>query len=69
MKDPDAAYNSLSEVKLGEEPQGVSHEERESIYALRRDEAEAFAKKWLRYGEYAELEFDTETGTCVVIKR
>ncbi len=33
-----------------------------------REEMEKFAKKYLTYSEYIDVEFDTEKGTAVAVK-
>lgn len=33
------------------------------------EEAKAFAEKFLEYGEYITVAFDTELGTCVGVER
>jgi hypothetical protein len=33
------------------------------------EELERFTEKWLEYGEYIEVEFDTEEGTATVVEK
>ena len=69
MKDPDgpsdcitdAARDSLAAIE------GISDSEREALLETREQELTDFAGKWLRYGEYVNLEFDTEAGTVTVL--
>jgi hypothetical protein len=68
MKDPDGLHTSLEDAVFGAMPEGLPKEEQEMLMESRREKARKFAGKWLEYGEYVELEFDTEAGTCVVVE-
>ncbi len=71
MKDPDGVYDSLDEAakEAADAVQGIDDDERESVQEMKREKLAEFAGKWLEYGEYAEIEFDTEAGTAVLVKR
>ena len=64
FKDPDILYDSGIEEKVRDSlPEGLSKEEREeSVRALITD-------LWMEYGEYLEVEFDTEARTARVVGR
>jgi len=36
---------------------------------LDAEKAKEFAEKWIEYGEYIDIEFDTAKGTATVVKR
>jgi hypothetical protein len=53
FKGPDSLHDALGRANLSEE-------EREEMYDA--------ASEWLTYGEYIDVEIDTELDTCTVIK-
>jgi len=71
MKDPDGVYDSLDEAaeQAAQSVEGIDDDEREAIGQLKREKLKEFTGKWLEYGEYAEIEFDTEAGTAVRIPK
>jgi hypothetical protein len=73
LKDPDGFYEGIDlatfeSVKshLGEDPDS---EVEEAVSKVARKKIESFIKKWVEYGEYIDIEFDTDTGTAVVVER
>lgn len=68
LKDPDGLHTSLEDCDFGGTPSDLSPEEQEAVTAMRADKAREFASTWLEYGEYVQLEFDTDAGTCTVVK-
>jgi hypothetical protein len=70
MKDPDGVYDSLADAaKESVKDAKVEDEnEREALREYRAQKIRDFAGQWLEYGEYAEIEFDTEAGTAVLVK-
>jgi hypothetical protein len=68
LKDTDGLHCSLEHEELGPVPGGLARDELETLLEMRREKARAFATKWLEYGEYVVLEFDTEANTCAVVK-
>lgn len=43
------------------------HRSLEGLSEEDKEEAEAFAQKYMQYGEYLRVEFDTENATAVVL--
>lgn len=70
MKDPDSAYDAIRDAaKESVKETGLPEDEQEAVLEKRIEKLTAFADQWMEYGEYILLEFDTDAGTCVVIKR
>jgi len=71
MKDPEGAYDSIQDEakKMVAAIEGITEDEREPIEESRADMLKAFASRWMTYGEYITVEFDTEAGTATVIER
>ena len=71
MKDPDGAYDSIQDEakKMVAAIEGITEAEREPIQESRTDMLRDFAGRWMEYGEYLTVEFDTEAGTATVIER
>ena len=73
FKDPNALFHAIDEQLSYEEP---TDEELaaydgydDMLAAWREDKAEElkeFVSKWVQYGEYVSIEFDTEKGTAEV---
>lgn len=69
LKDPDTMHDAVDRavVKL-DRPDGVSQPEWEDICEGRAGAAKSvISEKWMEYGEYLVVEFDTEAGTATVI--
>lgn len=71
FKDPDALSEALEAVRdeIRSSMEVLDSEEAEAIARLRSERMHEFASKWLKYGEYVTLEFDTGAGTCVVVRK
>lgn len=69
FKDPDGPLDCIEDAAKGWAAtiEGLSDKERKSIAESRQDYLNDFAGKWLRYGEYVTIEFDTDAGTAVVV--
>jgi hypothetical protein len=70
MKDPDGPYDSirLAATESVKAMKGLSDEEKEDLAESRVLELQEFAGQWIKYGEYANIEFDTEKGTATLLK-
>lgn len=71
MKDPDGPYESIDdavEQLMKEQPPG-EFDDADAIRKQRRRKLDSFTAKWLQYGEYVTLEFDTDTNTCTVVQQ
>lgn len=67
FKDPDVVYDAITDAAKESIPDCITDEEREALAELRRDELSEFTSKWVRYGEYITLEFDSEAKTATVV--
>lgn len=68
LKDPDGFYEGIrdaAESSLKKE-KGLSAEERESLIESRVEKIGESLKKWVEYGEYVDIEFDTDAMTATV---
>jgi hypothetical protein len=70
MKDPDALYESAKDAAeaYAQSIEGLGDDEREALRELRLEKLTDFASEYMRYGEYIDVEFDTEAGTATVLK-
>lgn len=68
MKDPDAGYEDIEEyVRESLAASGLSRKEMDAVEEVRKEEIREKLSKWLKYGEYLEVEFDLADGTATVI--
>jgi hypothetical protein len=68
IKDPDVFSDAVDEaVKKDVASLGLSTEEAESVAELRAEKVNDFMSRWVEYGEYIRVEFDTDAGTAVVV--
>lgn len=69
FKDPDGVYDSIDEeaTKSISDVVFLDDEEREAMIQGRRESLQKFSSKWVKYGEYILIEFDTETGEASVL--
>lgn len=69
MKDPDSLGDAVKEA--AEEQlatiEGIDADEKESLIEGRAAKLSDFACKWMEYGEYITVEFDTDAGTATVV--
>jgi len=71
MKDPDTAYDAVEDA-VKESVANLNHlteSEKEAIIGVRQKEIWDKVGQWFEYGEYLTVEVDTETNTCVVVKK
>lgn len=78
LKDPDGIYDSISEATNDaledESPPramdgSIDEYEAEQRFERTRDKIEDFCDKWVEYGDYVYVEFDTETRTARVLTK
>lgn len=71
LKDPDGFYEAIRDAAVASLAAiaGISDEERETLEENRQGEISESLSKWVEYGEYIRLEFDTEAQTATVIKQ
>lgn len=71
LKDPDTMQDAvLEQAKMdSRDVPGLSDHEREVLAESRAETTcEVISHKWMEYGEYLVVEFDTEAMTAVVIE-
>lgn len=69
IKDPDVLQESIDEAVDAVEMPGLSQEEADAAREVRKEQYRDIADKWFEYGEYVELEMDTDAKTMVVVPR
>ncbi len=70
MKDPDTLNDAIEDaVKQSMTENGLDHVEQEALLEIRKEKIYSQCSKWFRYGEYLEVEIDTDAGTCVVVQQ
>ena len=69
MKSPDAVYESIKEAVKGSVAtiEGLEDFELEEMEESRTKSVGEKLSKWIEYGEYITVEFDTETGEAIVV--
>ncbi|NJN96358.1 MAG: hypothetical protein HC875_20700 [Anaerolineales bacterium] len=69
MKDPDGVYEGIQEaVEEDMKLLNLPPDEIEEIKELRNEKAYEICSKWFKYGEYLNIEVDTEEGTIRVLQ-
>ena len=79
FKDPDTLYECVNEEAkrlvnymediISTKEMGFTDEEKEILADARATEMAIFAKQWMEFGEYITIEFDTKTGTAIVVPK
>jgi len=68
MKDTDVLYDAIEDaVRIELAESGLDEEEQEAIQEIRREKYGNVASKWFRYGEYLDVEIDTDAQTIKVL--
>ena len=67
FKTPDVLENTISDIVKHDTYHIRDLDEREATKEVITSQLTKFAQKWVRYGEYITVEFDTEKGTCKVL--
>lgn len=71
MKTPDAMADTICEAALNEmnfeSPDEMEYEDRET-YDNMIEAQENILRQWFRWGEYLDIQFDTEAKTAIVMK-
>jgi hypothetical protein len=70
MKDPDGPCDSIQDAagRSIAAIEGLDNDERAELQETREASLRQFASRWMRYGEYVTIEFDTEAQTAVVVE-
>lgn len=71
LKDSDGFYESVQEAakQAASKIVGLENDERKYIEERRAETINGFLNKWVEYGEYVTLEFDTDANTATVVFR
>jgi hypothetical protein len=69
MKHPDAVQDAILDAVEQTRPEDISDEEWGEMQTTRRDAVSRILEKWVEYGEYITVEFDTEAKTATVVPR
>ena len=72
MKDPDVLHDAVAEAVEADVKQvpGLTDQERDELAESRREKVrQRIVDRWMKWGEYLEVEFDTEAGTATVVER
>lgn len=68
MKDPDRLQDAIEDaVKAEVGALALANDEAAALCELRAEKAAKVAAAWFEYGEYLEVEIDTNAETCVVV--
>lgn len=69
FKDPDRMHDGVEDaVRALQKPEGISNTEWANLKGTRMEDAAAhITDKWMEYGEYLDVEFDTDAGTATVL--
>jgi len=69
MKDPDTMYDAVrASVEREVEAMGLPEDEAEALAEMKAEKIRGKMSKWFKYGEYLEVECDTEAMTARVIE-
>lgn len=69
MKDPDTMYDAVQDaVEKDVKAMGLPADEAKSLIEVRTEKVRAKMAHWFEYGEYLDVEFDTEAMTATVLK-
>jgi hypothetical protein len=70
MKDPDALFDCAKQeaAEQVESMDRLDADEKEALIESRTEKLSSFARNWLKYGECAVIEFDTEANTATLIR-
>ena len=68
FKDPDALSDMIDDaVEKEVSALNLSTEEAEEVENIRRQKVSDKLSRWVEYGEYIRIEFDTDAGTASVL--
>lgn len=70
MKDPDVLLDAIVDaVRRDVGKLGLDAEESSALIELRVAHVSGICKKWFRYGEYLDVQVDTDAKTCTVMEQ
>ena len=70
FKDPDAVYEAVDEAVRKEVKaiKDIDEYEREGLIEKRSEQVRKKLSKWFEFGEYVEVEIDTDADTATVLR-
>ncbi len=70
FKCPDAVSDAVDDAMRGAATglEGLTTYERTAVLEVRRATVAGIVERWFRYGEYADIEIDTEADTATVVR-
>jgi hypothetical protein len=69
FKDPDTVHDCVRDAVNASVGDIASKRERDAVIDVRVDEAMEAIGHWVEYGDYIDVEFDTEAMTATVVPR
>lgn len=70
IKDPDVFADAVQEAVTSEvKALGLDDDEAEAVIERRTEKVNDILERWVEYGEYIRVEFDTEAKTATVVPR
>ena len=72
LKDPDGFYDGISDAvrdSMAEFGGKLTESEKDDVANRRRKEANEALRRWVEFGEYVSIEFDTQAKTATVLER
>ena len=67
FKDPDAVYDQVHEAVVDSvRDLPLDDDEKDGLIETRVEKTNELLKRWITYGEYVTVEFDTDAGTAAV---
>ena len=69
MKDPDGVYESMRDAAEAQMvADGIPEKRRDALREAVSDELDELVRDWFEYGEYVNVEIDTEAKTATVLR-
>lgn len=71
LKDPDGFSDSIDDAIAAslKAMTEIDEDEKDAVKEKRGEKVREAMEKWVEYGEYVTLEFDTDAGTAIVVER
>ncbi len=64
MKDPDTLHDAIGDKTVADI---LDEDERDAVADLRNKKTRELCGEWFEYGEYLQVEVDTDAKTCTVL--
>lgn len=72
LKDPDGFYDGIADAvrdSMAEFNGKLTESEKDDVATRRSEEANEALRRWVEFGEYVSIEFDTQSKTAKVLER